>query len=307
MKKTLCIFLCLAFFAPVTTFAASAAEADGRYPPGEYIINDSETGWKVIDVSYWNGDIDWEKVRADGVKAVIMRLGYRGSRAYTLVEDVKFKAYYDGASKAGLYIGVYFYSLARDVKDAAEEARFTAEKLKEYGCALDFPVYYDIEDRRIEVKSKTECTELVIAFCETIKKEGFYPGVYCNKYWATEKLNMSEFEDCAVWIAMYAKTCDYAGPYGMWQYSETGKVDGIKEYADLNVCYVNYQMLVNSEKENEKPKGGAGAPEQLSGDVNGDGVISHEYARLILRDITKIGIFQMNFPPQQDCGVSKGF
>lgn len=197
-----------------------------------------------IDVSYYQGNIDWKKVKNSGVEFVIIRVGYRGyGSAGTLVEDPKFKTYLDGATKAGLKVGVYFYTQAITTAEAQEEAKFVLDRIK--GYSLQMPVYYDIESVDYDTGrldsaglSKAQKTALCTAFCDTIIKSGYSAGVYANYTWLNYYIDGAGLgRKYPIWLAHYTSNTNYDQRMDMWQYSGSGTVSGISAYTDVNVWY----------------------------------------------------------------------
>lgn len=212
-----------------------------------------------IDVSYYQEDIDWEKVKASGIEFAILRLGYRGYSAGTLVTDSRFHEYIKGAHKAGLELGVYFYTRAISKKEAKEEAEYVIKVLKDYPGYLSFPVYYDMEDAfgpRMGTANLTTAdrTAFCVTFCDTIKAAGYDAGVYSNCEYFTYYLDKNQFKTYNNWFAKYSTSTIFNGDYfeveyNMWQfgggeftdpkYPKVAKVPGIggENNADLNVFY----------------------------------------------------------------------
>lgn len=197
-----------------------------------------------IDVSYYQGNIDWKKVKNSGVEFVIIRVGYRGyGSAGTLVEDPRFKTYLDGATKAGLKVGVYFYTQAITTAEAQEEAKFVLDRIK--GYSLQMPVYYDIESVDYDTGrldsaglSKAQKTALCTAFCDTIIKSGYSAGVYANYTWLNYYIDGAGLgKKYPIWLAHYTSNTNYDQRMDMWQYSGSGTVSGISAYTDVNVWY----------------------------------------------------------------------
>ncbi len=227
-------------------------KADGQKVTGEQIIQGAKynfasdgslvtgTGTMGIDVSKWNGTIDWEAVKNSGVSYVIIRCGYRGSSKGMLVEDPKFTSNIKGAIAAGLKVGVYFFSQAIDEVEAVEEASYVLSKIKNY--KISYPVFLDVEPSggRADKIDKATRTAVCKAFCETIRKEGYTAGIYANKTWLNEKMDAGALSAYKIWLAQYAAEPTYAGRYDMWQYKATGKVSGISGDVDLNLSYLGY-------------------------------------------------------------------
>ena len=193
-----------------------------------------------IDISKHNGNIDWNAVKNSGVQYVILRCGYRGSASGVLVEDQKFRSNIQGATAAGLKVGIYFFSQAVNEVEAVEEASMTLSLIKNY--KITYPVYIDVESAngRADGISKAARTSVINAFCPTIRNSGYTPGLYANKNWLTEKINTGALGGCKIWLAQYVAAPTYGGRYEMWQYSSRGSIAGIKGNVDLNVSYMGY-------------------------------------------------------------------
>lgn len=197
-----------------------------------------------IDVSYYQYDIDWSKVKADGITFAIIRVGYRGyGSSGQLVEDYKFEENIEGAINAGLEVGVYFYTQAITATEAKEEADFVLNRIKSYD--LDMPVYFDIESvdyatGRLDSAglTKTQKTNLCKAFCQRIEDNGYDAGVYANKYWLTSMIDGEGLsEDYDIWLAHYTTATDYSGTYNTWQFTGSGSISGISTAVDIDVDY----------------------------------------------------------------------
>lgn len=194
-----------------------------------------------IDVSKWQGEINWSMVANAGIDFAIIRVGNRGSSTGVLIEDPYFKKNMEGAIAAGIKVGVYLYSQAITTAEAVEEASMALSLVKDY--RLQLPIYFDTEKisgGRANNLSVAERTAITKAFCETIRNAGYMPGIYSNYYWLRDQLNMSELERYSVWVAHYSGKCGYPGKYDMWQYTSSGSVPGIKGNVDMNISYVGY-------------------------------------------------------------------
>jgi GH25 family lysozyme M1 (1,4-beta-N-acetylmuramidase) len=215
---------------------------DGRYYYSTDGIITSETG---IDVSYYNGDIDWEAVKADGIDFAMIRVGYRGYAEGVIKEDPKFEEYINGAIDAGLHVGVYFYTQAIDEKEALEEAEFVLERIKPY--ILDFPVALDIEiteaeDVRANNNSGALLNNITEIFCDRIAEDGYRPMVYANKRMAYLKLDMRRVSRYDFWYAEFTNDTPptFAYDFRIWQYRTDGEVAGIPGNVDLNIAFRRY-------------------------------------------------------------------
>lgn len=195
-----------------------------------------------IDVSKWNKEIDWQKVKAAGVEYAIIRCGYRGASTGALVEDPYFEKNIKNATEAGVRVGVYFFTQATTPVEAVEEASMVLMLCNQY--KISFPLYIDTEGAGgngradgLDVETRTAvCT----AFCETIENAGYTAGVYASKNWLTGKLDTQKLSPYSVWLAQYSGKPSYQGTYDMWQYTSAGTVDGISTLVDFNVSYMDY-------------------------------------------------------------------
>lgn len=226
--------------------------AEGNKVTGEQVIQGAKynfasdgslvtgSGTMGIDVSKWNGTIDWDAVKNSGVSYVIIRCGYRGSSQGMLIEDPKFAANIKGATAAGLKVGVYFFTQATDEVEAVEEASFVLDRIKNY--KISYPVFLDVESSggRGDKIDKATRTAVCKTFCETIQRNGYTAGVYANKTWLNEKMDAGSLSAYKIWLAQYAATPTYKGRYDLWQYKSTGKVSGIQGNVDLNLSYLGY-------------------------------------------------------------------
>ena len=225
---------------------------DGEAVKGEQVIQGAKytfgtdgalmanSGTLGIDVSKWNGNIDWNAVKNSGVSYVIIRCGYRGSTGGSLIEDPKFKTNIQGALNAGLKVGVYFFSQAVNEVEAVEEASMTISLIKKY--KITYPVFLDVEPSggRADGIDRNTRTQVIKAFCETIKNSGYTPGVYANKTWLNSYMNAGELSSYKIWLAQYNTAPTYAGKFDMWQYTSKGTVGGISGNVDMNLSYMNY-------------------------------------------------------------------
>ena len=194
-----------------------------------------------IDVSKWQGNINWEKVKADGYEFVIIRMGYRGySEAGGLAIDEMFYKNIQGAQAAGLNVGVYFFSQAINETEALEEAEFVLDALE--GYELQYPIVYDpelIRDQPARTNDVTgeQFTKNTIVFCEAIQAAGYEPMIYSNMVWEAFLFDMTQLQEYPFWYADYEPIPQTPYDFVIWQYSETGTVDGISGNVDLNIMF----------------------------------------------------------------------
>ncbi len=226
--------------------------AEGKKVTGEQVIQGAKyafasdgslvtgSGALGIDVSKWNGTIDWNAVKNSGINYVIIRCGYRGSSQGTLIEDPKFTTNIKGATAAGLKVGVYFFTQAVDEREAVEEASMVIGQIKNY--KISYPVFLDVEASggRADSISKETRTAVCKAFCQTIQNAGYTAGIYANKTWLENKIDAGALSAYKIWLAQYASTPTYTGRYDLWQYRSTGKVTGISGDVDMNLSYMGY-------------------------------------------------------------------
>ena len=199
------------------------------------------SGNRGIDVSKYQGNIDWGAVAASGINFAIIRVGYRGSSSGALVQDPNFKKNISGATKAGIKVGLYFFTQAVNEAEAVEEASMAMSLAS--GYKVTYPIFIDTErasDGRANGLSKSARTAVVKAFCQTIRNGGYKAGVYASKSWYANQLNASALNGYCIWVAQYNSSCTYSGKYDMWQYSSKGSVSGIKGNVDMNISYTGY-------------------------------------------------------------------
>lgn len=201
----------------------------------------NKTSFAGIDVSKFQGNIDWNRVKAAGIDFVIIRVGYRGYTYGTITEDPYFETNIKGALAAGIDVGVYFFSQAITEQEAKQEAQWTLQKIAPY--KITYPVVIDTEyvsGGRANSMSATQRTSVVNAFCAEVKNAGYTPMIYASKSWLENNLNMSYLNQYDVWLARYASAPEYTGPFTIWQYTSKGYVDGISGYVDRNIGYKRY-------------------------------------------------------------------
>ena len=197
-----------------------------------------------IDVSTFQNEIDWKKVKEDGVDFVFIRIGRRGATTGLLYEDDLFEQNYAGAKENGLKVGVYFFSQAISEKEAREEADWVKKHLS--GKQIDFPVVYDCEEVVLENEiprmaelGKEEITTNAITFAERLSRHRYETIIYTNAYWAEQMYDMERLSDLPVWLAQYDVDVPiFEHPFLIWQYSDSGVINGIEEPVDLNIMLV---------------------------------------------------------------------
>ena len=226
---------------PLEGVPVSGVEQDEFVRDGErirYTGASYATRWGV-DVSNYQGSIDWQALKAQGIEFAYLRLGLRGyGEQGTLYTDRSFARYYEGAKAAGIDVGVYFFSQAVTVREAADEALFALELLN--GRALDLPVYYDWEpvsadDSRTAVYDGRYLTAGATAFCNIIEQGGYTAGVYLNRQQGYYRYDLRSLAGRSLWVADYADYPDFYYAYDVWQYEHQARLDGVNEIIDLNL------------------------------------------------------------------------
>lgn len=209
----------------------------------KYDAEPEKVHWIGIDVSRYQGAIDWKRVKKSGVDFVLLRSSIGDGSTIVSGEDIRFSSNVVEAKKAGLMVGAYHYLWAETVEDAITEAKFFIKTISPY--TLDLPAVLDFEEpSQLLNLTSEERTEIAKAFLEEVKRAGYYPMLYTNRSWATDYLNMDELKDYEVWLAEWFPSPSYRGDYGIWQYTAYGKVSGIEGDVDLDVCYKNYRKLI---------------------------------------------------------------
>lgn len=216
--------------------AKHEVEADATEYTGAW--NDKQNAILGIDVSKWNGNIDWEAVKASGVEFVIIRCGYRGSKTGALVEDPYFRQNIEGAIKADLKVGIYFFTQAINQSEAIEEASMALSLIEGYD--LDYPIFIDTEGSGGRADSLDTVTRTAVceAFCETVESAGYKAGVYASRNWFYNKVDDDVLSDYTIWVAEYREEPLYTGRYDLWQYTSSGQIDGIEGRVDLNLSFM---------------------------------------------------------------------
>jgi len=191
-----------------------------------------------VDLSVYQGDVDFSKVKNAGFDYCMLRVGYRTYGGGVVTADANFETYVSDALKNDLDVGVYFFTSAISTAEAKEEAQFVLDAIKPYN--ITYPVVVDVEEivsgtSRQESLSVEELTEIVKTFCETIEDAGYDIMIYSNLKGFIANVNLEELEDYDKWFANYDTTPYYPYKFTMWQYSQSGSVDGIDGDVDLDI------------------------------------------------------------------------
>lgn len=197
---------------------------------------------KGIDVSQWQGNIDFNKVKSAGYRFVIIRCNNWSDQYNGVVKDTCFESNYRKAKAAGLDVGIYYFTWNTDAAGAKHDAELCKEYIK--GKTFEYPVYFDLEWYKAFARGKTVCSEMVKAFCDTMEKAGYFAGLYISRSPLQQYITPEVAQRYALWIAEYGSKCNYNGTYGMWQYTSEGSVLGIQNNCDLDICYVDYPKII---------------------------------------------------------------
>ena len=210
---------------------------------------------KGIDVSKWQGVIDFAKVKKSGVDFVIIRAGYGKEISQ---KDPYFERNYAGAKTAGLYVGTYWYSYADSVENAKREADTCLAILA--GKQFELPIYYDMEEQKQFARGKSFCDSIITAFCNALEAAGYYAGLYMSLYNLDNYASEAVRGRYTVWVAQYASQCTYKGQYGIWQYSSEGNISGVSGNCDMDECYIDFPSIIMDGSLNGYVKGSVPAP-----------------------------------------------
>lgn len=203
-----------------------------------------------IDVSHYQKKIDWKKVKSAGIEFAIIKAGGSDNGFYT---DEYFEVNYNGAREAGIHVGAYYFVGANCTSkaDGIADAKRFINIIN--GKQFDFPVYIDVE--KTSPSAKAGATEAVIGFCETMEDAGYFCGIYASDISGfKERVNLSKLTKYAKWVARYGSRPQYVAEWGIWQYSETGRVSGIAGKVDLDECSTDYSVVIKTAGFNGYPK-----------------------------------------------------
>lgn len=203
------------------------------------------TTYRGIDVSSFQGEIDFSRVKKSGIDYAMIRCGYRGyGSAGKLSDDSYFQDNITNALANNIDVGVYFFTQAINEQEAVEEAEYVLEKIRPY--KVTYPVVIDVEEIAVDSYrqkslSKTELTNVVLAFCERIKQAGYTPVIYSNLRYFIGKMEFDRLEAYDKWYAYYNPDLYFPYEISMWQYTSSGSVDGINGDVDMNICFKKWE------------------------------------------------------------------
>lgn len=198
-----------------------------------------------IDVSQWQGTIDWAKVKPQ-IDFALLRAGYGDTLTNPNQVDTQWARNYSECKRLGIPVGVYFYSYATTIEMAKQEAKSCIALLK--GKQFEYPIYYDVEEMSIFRTGKTN--EIIQAFCSELEKAGYWVGIYIYRSAAQSYLNNTVKKRYAMAIAEYGPKLNYSDPYGVWQNSSSNRYNGISGNVDHDYCYVDYPTQIKAKGKN---------------------------------------------------------
>jgi len=209
----------------------------------KYYSDGKQISFLGVDISRYQKDVDFYALKEDDIDFVMIRVGARGYSTGNLQLDDYFVKNIQGATEAGLDVGVYFYSQAMSVEEAVEEANMVIEQIKDY--KITYPVAFDMEfvendTARVETLTRDERTTITTAFVSKIQEAGYVPMIYGNKEWLLKRIDVSKFDGSCIWLSEEEDLPKYPYRFEMWQYTKQGTVDGIDGFVDLNISFVDY-------------------------------------------------------------------
>lgn len=233
LKSIIAVICCLVLYSTSVMAAVPAwTNVNGVFynDKGEVIKGALAKG---IDVSHYQGKIDWSKVKQTDIEFALIRCGYGDDDVSQ--DDEYFAQNVQGCKENNIPYGIYIYSYATNTEMAKREVNHVLRLIRETNANPTFPIYYDIEAKGQENLSSTMLGNIAETFCSEIVKAGYKVGIYSNLYWWNNRLTDKRFDNWDKWVAQYNSSCDYNSQYDIWQFTETGTVDGIPQKADVNI------------------------------------------------------------------------
>lgn len=204
---------------------------------------------KGIDISEWQENVNYLKLKSQGIDFAIIRCGYGKNKNQ---KDSKFEAHYRGLKYAGIKVGAYLYSYANTIEGAKAELENCLYFIKDK--KFELPIFYDLENAgTTSLASKETITEMAKVFCDGLIKAGYKAGVYANLNWFKNKMNVKELEQYYIWLAQWGvveHTADFK--VDIWQYTSNGDIEGISTRVDLNKSYTQTFPQIVNKKSNEE-------------------------------------------------------
>ncbi len=233
-----------------------------------------------IDVSKWQGRINWNLVKSDGVQFAMIRSSFGWGKDNV---DVLFETNYNGATQVDIPVGAYHYSYARTVDEAIKEAEHCHSVIK--GKIFEYPIAYDMEEAGVAALGKTKVSQIAKAFCEKMESYGYYVCIYSGKHWFENYFTQEIFDKYDIWLAQWNNRPTFNKPYGIWQKSSKGRVDGIMGYVDLDESYKHYPSIMKMNGLNGLKKSTAEKEPEKEKPVDKDFVVGQEVL------LNKVGLY----------------
>ncbi len=208
-----------------------------------YYEDGKKTSYLGVDISKYNGDVDFAELKESNIDFVMIRLGARGYGSGQILMDEKFNDNITKATEAGMDIGIYFFSQAITSDEAVEEANFVIQNLSNYN--ITYPIAFDMEyvqndKARIEVLTREDKTNIARVFLDTIQNAGYTPMIYGTKEWLIKQIDLTKLTGYDIWLSQQEDVPDYPYQFQMWQYTLEGDVFGVSGEVDLNVSFIDY-------------------------------------------------------------------
>jgi GH25 family lysozyme M1 (1,4-beta-N-acetylmuramidase) len=207
---------------------------------------------KGIDVSRYQRNVDYKKLKTAGVEFVIIQAGFGDIISYPNQKDVMFESHYKAAKAAGLHVGAYWYSYATTPERAKREAQGFIQTIK--GKQFDMPVYMDLEEKPQFTTGKANCSAMVKAFCDVLEDAGYWSGLYISRSYLQTYITNDVANRYSLWLAEYASKCNYSGTVDIWQYTSSARYNGYNGNLDGDICYKDYPTLIKNAGKNGYPK-----------------------------------------------------
>lgn len=208
-----------------------------------YYSDGKQVSYLGVDLSRYQKEVDFAAIQREGIDFCMLRVGARGYETGVLQEDEKYQEFIKEAAAVNMPVGLYFFSQAVTETEAIEEADFVISRIGEY--KISYPIAFDMEfiendTSRVETLTKTEKTNIALAFLERIETAGFTGMLYGSKEWLLTRIDLSKFDKYDIWLTEEDSIPDYPYVYSMWQYTRQGEIYGIDGYVDLNISFVDY-------------------------------------------------------------------
>lgn len=209
----------------------------------KYYVNGKQTSYVGVDICEEQSYVDFAKLKEAGVDFVMLRVGARRYSSGQIMADAYFEDNIAAAIEAGLDVGVYFFSQAITEKEAEKEAKYVLQHIK--GYALTYPVVFQMsyivnDSSRIDSLTVEEKTNIAVKFLETVKKAGYVPMIQGTKEWLLQQIDLTRLNEYDIWLSQVGDLPDYPYKFSMWQYSNSGTVDGISGKVNMNISFIDY-------------------------------------------------------------------